>query len=54
MQARTILSAVAIAAATVSFDAGAANAESRTGSVYNNVKYNFGSNTWKMDSIPPR
>ncbi|MGB5212376.1 MAG: L,D-transpeptidase [Anderseniella sp.] len=50
MQARTILSAVAIAAATVSFDAGAANAESRTGSVYNNVKYNFGSNTWKMDS----
>ena len=50
MQARTILSAVAIAAATVSFNAGAANAESRTGSVYNNVKYNFGSNTWKMDS----
>ncbi len=50
MQARTILSAVAIVAATVSFDAGAANAESRTGSVYNNVKYNFGSNTWKMDS----
>jgi lipoprotein-anchoring transpeptidase ErfK/SrfK len=50
MQARTILSAVAIAAAAVSFDAGAANAESRTGSVYNNVKYNFGSNTWKMDS----
>ena len=50
MQARTILSAVAIVAAPVSFDAGAANAESRTGSVYNNVKYNFGSNTWKMDS----
>ena len=50
MQARTFLSAVAIAAATVLFNAGAANAESRTGSVYNNVKYNFGSNTWKMDS----
>lgn len=50
MQVKTILSAVAIAAATVSFGAGAAIAESQTGSVYNNVKYNFGSNTWKMDS----
>ncbi len=50
MQVKTILSAVAIAAAAVSFGAGAANAESQSGSVYNNVKYNFGSNTWKMDS----
>ena len=50
MQARTILSAVAIVAAAVSIDAGAANAENQTGSVYNNVRYNFGSNTWKMDS----
>ncbi len=50
MQMKTILSAVAIAAAAVSFGAGAANAENQTGSVYNNVKYNFGSNTWKMDS----
>jgi lipoprotein-anchoring transpeptidase ErfK/SrfK len=41
---------VAIVAAAVSFGAGAANAESQSGSVYNNVKYNFGSNTWKMDS----
>ena len=50
MQVKTILSAVAIVAAAVSFGAGSANAESQTGSVYNNVKYNFGSNTWKMDS----
>ncbi len=50
MQLKTILSAVAIAAAAVSGGAGQAAAESRTGSVYNNVKYNFGSNTWKMDS----
>jgi lipoprotein-anchoring transpeptidase ErfK/SrfK len=50
MQVKTILSAVAIVAAAVSFGAGAANAESQSGSVYNNVKYNFGSNTWKMDS----
>ena len=50
MRVKTILSAVAIAAAAVSFGAGAANAESQSGSVYNNVKYNFGSNTWKMDS----
>ena len=50
MQVKTILSAVAIVAAAVSFGAGAANAESQNGSVYNNVKYNFGSNTWKMDS----
>jgi lipoprotein-anchoring transpeptidase ErfK/SrfK len=50
MQLKTILSAVAIVAAAVSGGAGQAAAESRTGSVYNNVKYNFGSNTWKMDS----
>lgn len=50
MQARTILSAVAIVAAAVSMNAGAASAENQTGSVYNNVRYNFGSNTWKMDS----
>ena len=50
MQLKTILSAVAIVAAAVSGGAGPAAAESRTGSVYNNVKYNFGSNTWKMDS----
>lgn len=50
MQVKTILSAVAIVAAAVSFGAGSANAENQTGSVYNNVKYNFGSNTWKMDS----
>ncbi|MEM7633363.1 MAG: L,D-transpeptidase [Pseudomonadota bacterium] len=50
MQAKTFLSAVAIAATAASFGAGAASAESQTGSVYNNVKYNFGSNTWKMDS----
>lgn len=50
MQVKTILSAVAIVAAAGSFGAGAANAESQSGSVYNNVKYNFGSNTWKMDS----
>lgn len=50
MQARTILSAVAIVAAAVSMNAGVASAENQTGSVYNNVRYNFGSNTWKMDS----
>lgn len=50
MQVKTVLSVVAIVAAAVSFGAGAANAESQSGSVYNNVKYNFGSNTWKMDS----
>jgi lipoprotein-anchoring transpeptidase ErfK/SrfK len=27
-----------------------ATAENQNGSVYNNVRYNFGSNTWKMDS----
>ncbi len=50
MQAKTIVSAVAIVAAAVSINTGAAIAESQTGSVYNNVRYNFGSNTWKMDS----
>ena len=50
MQARTILSAVAIAAAAGSSDAAAANAENQTGSVNNHARYNFGSNTWKMDS----
>ena len=50
MQAKTIVSAVAIVAAALSIGTGAASAETQTGSVYNNVKYNFGSNTWKMDS----
>ena len=50
MQLKAILSAVAIVAAAVSGGAGQAAAESQTGSVYNNVRYNFGSNTWKMDS----
>ncbi len=50
MQAKTIVSAMAIVAAAVSVNTGAAVAENQTGSVYNNVRYNFGSNTWKMDS----
>lgn len=50
MQAKTIFSAMAIVAVAVSMNAGAVMAENQTGSVYNNVKYNFGSNTWKIDS----
>ncbi len=50
MQAKTIVSAMAIVAAAVSINTGAAIAENQSGSVYNNVRYNFGSNTWKMDS----
>lgn len=50
MQAKGILSVVAILATALAGSAGQAGAESQTGSVYNNVRYNFGSNTWKMDS----
>lgn len=50
MQAKRIFSVMAIVATAVAAGAGQANAENQTGSVYNNVKYNFGSNTWRMDS----
>lgn len=50
MQAKTILSVMAILATAVAGGAGQAGAETQSGSVYNNVRYNFGSNTWKMDS----
>lgn len=45
------LMAGAVAAATLAAAMAApALAESQNGSVWNNVRYNFGSNTWKMDS----
>jgi lipoprotein-anchoring transpeptidase ErfK/SrfK len=50
MQARSIFSAMAIFAAAVSMNTSVVMAESQGGSVYNNVRYNFGSNTWKIDS----
>ncbi len=50
MQAKRIFSVMAIVATAVAAGAGQANAENQTGSVYNNVKYNFGSNTWRLDS----
>ena len=50
MQAKRIFSVMAIVATAVAAGAGQANAENQTGSVHNNVKYNFGSNTWRMDS----
>jgi lipoprotein-anchoring transpeptidase ErfK/SrfK len=47
---RNVVSALAVfAVAAVAGSVGVV-AESQTGSVYNNVKYNFGSNTWRMDS----
>ncbi|MGI9511514.1 MAG: L,D-transpeptidase [Anderseniella sp.] len=50
MQARSVFSAMAIFAAAVSVNTSVVMAESQSGSVYNNVRYNFGSNTWKIDS----
>lgn len=50
MQAKRIFSVMAIVATAVAAGAVQANAENQSGSVYNNVKYNFGSNTWRMDS----
>jgi len=47
---KKILSAMAVLAITAAAGTVPAVAESQNGSVYNNVRYNFGSNTWKMDS----
>ena len=41
---------MAVLAITAAAGTVPAVAESQNGSVYNNVRYNFGSNTWKMDS----
>jgi len=49
MQVRLIAGALA-AAAMMAGMAAPALAESQQGSVWNNVRFNFGSNTWKMDS----
>jgi lipoprotein-anchoring transpeptidase ErfK/SrfK len=49
MHYRRFVPALAAAALTTAF-ATAAFAEAQTGSTWNNVRYNFGSNTWKMDS----
>ena len=49
MQVRLIAGALA-AAAMMAGMAAPALAELQQGSVWNNVRYNFGSNTWKMDS----
>lgn len=49
-QMKKILSAMAVLAIAAATGTVPAVAESQNGSVYNNVRYNFGSNTWKMDS----
>ena len=49
MQVRLIAGALA-AAAMMAGTAAPALAESQQGAVWNNVRFNFGSNTWKMDS----
>jgi lipoprotein-anchoring transpeptidase ErfK/SrfK len=49
MQVRLIAGAVALAA-MVAAAAAPALAESQNGAVWNNVRYNFGSNSWKMDA----
>ena len=49
MQVRLIAGAFALAT-IVAAVAAPALAESGNGAVWNNVRYNFGSNTWKMDS----
>ncbi|MGB7205567.1 MAG: L,D-transpeptidase [Anderseniella sp.] len=47
---KTIFSALATIAVAGAAVVAPALAETQQGSVYNNVRYNFGSNTWKMDS----
>ena len=47
---KTILSVLATLAVAGAAVVAPALAETQQGSVYNNVRYNFGSNTWKMDS----
>jgi lipoprotein-anchoring transpeptidase ErfK/SrfK len=49
MQVRLIVGAIALATFAAAA-AAPALAESQNGAVWNNVRYNFGSNTWKMDS----
>ena len=47
MQVRLIAGALALATIAA---AAPALAESQNGAVWNNVRYNFGSNSWKMDA----